>query len=303
MSRRGWILFLALSVLWGFPYFLIRIAVRQLDPATLVFARTFPAAIILVPLALYQRAFPSLRGAWKWLLAYSIVEFGVPWFLMGSAERHLSSSLTGLLVACVPLVAIAIARVMHPDEHISRRRLTGLAVGTIGVIFLVGLDITKGSSIWILAMGVVVIGYATGPVIISQRLSHASGLAVVAASVSVVALLYLPWGVAHWPAHPSAETLEAVAGLSIFCTLAAFLIFFQLIKEVGPSRTVVITYFNTGIAVVLGTVGLHEPLTSGIIVGFPMIITGSILATSSSAQPSPEGGADIDQSKTRRGDI
>jgi len=303
LSRRGWILFLALSVLWGFPYFLIRIAVRQLDPATLVFARTLPAALILVPLAIHQKVLPTLTGAWKWLVAYSIIEFGVPWFLMGSVERHLSSSLTGLLVACVPLVAIALARVLHPDEHISRRRLLGLAVGTIGVACLVGLDVTSGSSVWILAMAVVVLGYASGPVIISQRLSHASGLAVVAASVSVVAVLYTPWGVTHWPSHVSAETIEAIAGLSLFCTLAAFLIFFQLIKEVGPSRTVVITYFNTGIAVILGTVGLNEPLTSGIIIGFPMIIVGSILATSASAQVGPERGADLNESGAGRGDI
>jgi drug/metabolite transporter (DMT)-like permease len=283
MSRRGWALFLTLSVLWGLPYFLIRIAVRELDPATLVFARTLPAAVILVPLALYQRGFGTLRGAWKWLVAYSIIEFGVPWLLMGSAEQHLTSSVTGLLVACVPLVAVVLSRALHPSDPVSGRRVLGLAVGTIGVVCLVGLDFSSGSAIWLLAMLVVIIGYASGPQIISLRLAHASGTAVVASSVAVVAALYAPWGLTHWPAHPSAETLAAVAGLSLFCTIAAFLVFFQLIREVGPSRTVVITYFNTGIAVLLGTLGLHEPLTAGIVAGFPMIIAGSMLATSSPA--------------------
>lgn len=284
MTRRGWALFLSLSVIWGIPYVLIRIAVRQLDPGTLVMARTLPAALILIPIALHQKVLGSLRGAWKWLIAYSIIEFGIPWILMGSAERHLTSSLTGLLVACVPLVSVVLSKMLHPDDPITRRRLLGLAIGTAGVVFLVGLDVSSSSAPWILAMALVVLGYATGPQIISLRLSHASGLAVVATSVSVVALLYTPWGLTHWPSHVAAETWWAIAGLSLLCTIVAFLVFFQLIKEVGPSRTTVITYFNTAVAVLLGTIGLGEPLTSGILVGFPLIIAGSVFATSSSAQ-------------------
>jgi drug/metabolite transporter (DMT)-like permease len=254
----------------------------------LVFARTAPAALFLIPIALYQRSFGSLRGAWRWLLAYSIIEFGIPWFFMGSAERHLTSSLTGLLVACVPLVAIGLSRIVHPDEHISRRRVLGLVVGTLGVVCLVGLDVHGDSFWWIGAMLIVICGYATGPMIISLRLGHASGVAVVAGSVSVVALIYAPWGLTHWPSHISSETLLAVTGLTLLCTIAAFLVFFELIKEVGPSRTVVITYFNTAIAVLIGTIALGEPLTVGILIGFPMIVAGSILATSSSAQSSAE---------------
>ena len=280
MSKRGWILFLTMSVLWGLPYFMIRVAVRQLDPATLVFARTFPAAVLLVPLALKRGAFETLRGSWRWLIAYSVIEFGVPWFFMGSAERHISSSLTGLMVACVPLVAITLSKLLHPNEPIRRRRVVGLLVGTAGVITLVGLDIRGGSWLWIAAMLLVIMGYATGPMILSLRLSHASGLAVVAASVALVALGYLPWGVSHWPSHLRFETWASLAGLSMLCTVAAFLVFFALIKEVGPSRSVVVTYLNTALAVVLGTIGLHEPLTTGILFGFPLIVFGSVLATS-----------------------
>jgi drug/metabolite transporter (DMT)-like permease len=294
---------LTLSVLWGLPYLFIRVAVRQLDPGTLVMARTLPAAIILVPVALHQGAFGTLRGAWRWLVAYSFIEFGVPWLLMSSAERHLTSSLTSLLVCCVPLVALGLGRVIHPHEHIAARRLWGLAVGTVGVALLVGLDVTSGSAPWILAMGGVVLGYACGPMIISLRLTHASGVGVVAASISIVALVYLPWGATHWPSHVNAETIWAVVGLALLCTLAAFLVFFQLIKEVGPSRATVITYLNTAVAVILGVVVLGEPLTDGIIVGFPMIVAGSVLATSSSAKTRPETLADRDQSGAEIADL
>ena len=279
MSRRGWILFLALSIIWGLPYLMIRVAVRQLDPATLVFARTLPAAVVLIPWALRQGAFSSLRGSWRWLFAFSVLEFGVPWFLMGSAERHLSSSLTGLMVACVPLFAIVFHKILHRGEPVSKRRVLGLLVGSMGVVILVGLDIRGSSWVWTLCMGLVVLGYASGPMILGLRLNHASGLAVVGAGVGFVALLSTPWGLTHWPAQVSGQTWLCVAGLSVLCTAGGLLIFFALIQEIGPSRSVVVTYLNTAVAVLLGTVVLGEALTTGILIGFPLIILGSVLAT------------------------
>jgi drug/metabolite transporter (DMT)-like permease len=290
MTKRGWVLFLTLSVLWGIPYFMIRIAVRQLDPATLVFARTFPAALLLVPIALQQRAFSSLRGKWRWLVGFSVIEFGIPWFLMGSAEKHLSSSLTGLLVAAVPLGSITFTKLLHPSDTIHARRLIGLLIGSIGVVVLVGLDVSGGSWLWIGAMLLVVVGYASGPMILALQFKESSGLAVVAASVSFVALAYLPWGASHWPSHLKIETWLSIGGLSMLCTVGAFLVFFALIQEVGPARGSVITYFNTAIAVLLGTAVLHESLTVGILIGFPLIVLGSIFATSTqnSTQLSPK---------------
>ena len=271
-----------MSVLWGLPYLMIRVAVRQLDPATLVFARTAVASIFLIPVAVHQRVLGTLRGAWGWLVLFSIVEMAIPWFFMGSAERHLTSSFTGLLVASVPLVALALSKLLHPHEPIRRQRIVGLLVGIVGVLIFVGLDLHSGSLLWVGAMVIVIVGYASGPMILSLRLSHASGLAVVTASVALVSVLYLPWGVTHWPSHLRWMTYASVVGLGVLCTAAAFLVFFALVKEVGPSRGVVVTYFNTAVAVFLGTMLLHEPLTTGILVGFPLIVVGSVFATSSS---------------------
>ena len=107
---------------------------------------------------------------------------------------------------------------------------------------------------------------------------------VVAGATTVVAICWVPWSVAHWPSAVSGETIACVAVLSVVCTACAFLVFFELVKEVGSSRSVVVTYVNTGIAVLLGVVGLHEPLTVAIMVGFPLVLIGSIFATSSPAQ-------------------
>jgi len=280
MSRRGWLLFLVVSALWGLPYFMIRIAVRELDPVSVVMGRTLPAALILLPIAWRSGVLSTLRGHMTWLVVYTVVEFGIPWYLMSSAEQHLTSSLASLIICATPLISIVISKLVHPQRTIGRQRLIGLALGSIGVLTLVGLDISTDSAWWIGVMFLVAVGYAGGPQIISTKLTETSGLAVVAVSVSIVAAIYTPIGLVRWPAHVSAATWLALAVLGLLCTIGAFLLFFALIKEVGPARSTVVTYLNTAIAVALGVVFLHEPLTAGMLIGFPIIVAGSIFATS-----------------------
>ena len=280
MSRRGAVLFLALSVMWGIPYLLIREAVQHgVDPATLVFLRTAPAAAILLPVAWRAGALRAVRGHLGWVVVYAFVHFGVPWLLMSSAEQHLTSPVTGMLVATVPLIAAVVARVTHPDERFGAARLAGLALGAVGVGLAVGFDLAGSNGLWLLAMGVVVLGYTFGPVIISLRLGAIGGLGVIATAFGVVSVAYAPYALTHLPGHWTWSIVGSIAVLAIVCTGAAFLVMFELVGEVGPSRMVVVTYLNTAIAVILGIVVLSEPLTTGIVVGFPLIIGGSYLAT------------------------
>lgn len=274
------VLFLALSVMWGLPYFMIRVAVQHgVDPATLVFLRTAPAAAILLPLAWRAGALPAVLVRWRWLVVYAFVHFGVPWLLMSSAEQHLTSSVTGMLVATVPLVAAIVARRTHPEERFGPARVAGLALGVLGVGLLVGFDVVGSNWVWIAAMGVVVVGYAVGPVLISLRLGGLQGIGVVACAVTVVALAYAPYGVTHLPGQVTWSVVGAICVLAFVCTAGAFLVMFELIGEIGPSRMVVVTYLNTAVAVLLGVSILGEPLTEGIVLGFPLIIVGSVLAT------------------------
>jgi len=285
MSRRGWTLFLVMAVIWGIPYLLIRVAVRQLDPGVMVLLRTGPASLLLAPIVIARRQIPVLLKNAHWIIVFAVVEFGIPWYCMSTAEKHITSSLTSLLICCVPLFAVLVARVRHTEEHISRRRYLGLGIGAVGVAFLVGLDLRGGSITWIGLMMVVCLGYCFGPMILATKLAHVPGVVVVAGATAFVALCWAPWAVVHWPAHVSGETWSCMAVLSVVCTATAFLVFFELVKEVGSSRSVVVTYFNTAIAVVLGIVGLHEALTAGILLGFPLVLVGCILATSRSKEP------------------
>jgi len=280
MSRRGWTLFLAMAVIWGIPYLLIRVAVRQLDPGVMVLLRTAPASVLLMPLVIAKRQIPVLVKNLRWIIIFAVIEFGIPWYCMATAERHISSSLTSLLICCVPLFAVIAQRLRRTGEHISQRRYFGLGIGAVGVALLVGLDLRGGSITWIGLMMVVCFGYCIGPMILATKLSHVPGVVVVAGATAFVAICWIPWSVVHWPAHVSGETWSCMAVLSVVCTATAFLVFFELVKEVGSSRSVVVTYFNTAIAVVLGVVGLHETLTAGIVFGFPLVLVGCIFATS-----------------------
>ena len=282
MSRRGWLLFIAMSVIWGTPYLLIRVAVRELSPATLVFARTLPAAILLIPLAAHRGHLRPLLRYWRWIVLYTAVELALPWLFLSEAEQRLTSSTAGLLIATVPLIAVVLYRVVSPTtERITRRRFLGLIIGFAGVAALVGIDLRGTDLVAVAEIAVPAVGYSIGPLIISRRLSGLPSLGVVSASVALTAIVYAPVALTHLPRHVSFEVVAAVAGLAFVCTALAFLVFFALIAEVGPARSTVITYLNPAVAVLLGVVLLGESFTVGIAVGFPLILVGSVLATGS----------------------
>lgn len=291
MSRRGWLLFAAMAVIWGIPYLLIKIAVDEIAPSTLVLARTTLAAVLLLPVALARGLIgPALRR-WRPLLLYTAVEICAPWLLLGFAEQRLSSSLTGLLVAGVPLVGALLARAGPDRERLGGRRLLGLLVGLAGVGALVGFEVGAGDTRAMLAMAVVVVGYAAGPVILARSFADLPALGVVAASLALAALAYVPAGVIEAPASwPSGKAVLAVVVLAVVCTAVAFLVFFELIAEVGAARSTVITYVNPAVAVLLGVLVLNESFTGATAAGFALILLGSVLATSRRAAAPVEPG-------------
>jgi len=278
MTKRGWILFLSLSLLWGMPYLLIRIAVGEIDPLIVACARTLLGALLLLPVALHRNALAPAFRHWKWLLAFTVIEMSVPWVLLGHAETRLNSSTAGLLIAVVPLfAAVIVARLGH--ERLELRRLFGLGLGFAGVALLVGLDIYFSDLLAVAACIVVALCYAIGPIIIDRKLKDVPAIGVITASLIVATAIYLPFAPFLWPAQVGATAAWSVVGLGVLCTAAAFLVFFALIAEVGPARATVITYVNPAVAIVLGAIVLNEPLTLGMAIGFPLVIAGAILGT------------------------
>jgi drug/metabolite transporter (DMT)-like permease len=279
MTRRSWTLFAAMCVIWGVPYLLIRVAVRDFSPGALVFARTAIGGLVLLPFALARGGFGPVLRRWRPLLAFTVIELAIPWLLLSDAERVLSSSLSGLLVAAVPLVGVVVARVAGADEHGGGvLRYAGLLLGLAGVVLLLGLDVGQVRAGALVEMAFVAVGYAVAPVIMARRLADLPSIPVVAASLLLTALGYLPYAILHWPASVGAKVAWSVITLGVICTALAFVVFFALIAAIGPARATVITYVNPAVAVLLGVLLLDEKFTLGIAVGFPLILVGSVLA-------------------------
>jgi drug/metabolite transporter (DMT)-like permease len=274
-----------MCVIWGLPYLLIRVAVREVSPATLVFLRTAIAGMILVPLATWRAELRPLLPRWRLVVVFALIEVTIPWLLLSSAERRLSSSLAALLVAATPLVGAALAAATG-SERFDSRRLAGFGVGIAGVAAIVGLDVGGTSPVGLVETALVAVAYAVGPFVLSRYLADLPSLGVIAASLAFTAVVYAPVAAIEWPTSTlSGSVVASIAGLALVCTALGFVIFFALIAESGPVRATVITYVNPAVAAILGVVVLDEQLGAGTIFGFALVLAGSVLATRASPPP------------------
>jgi drug/metabolite transporter (DMT)-like permease len=289
MTARGWFLFSLMGVVWGVPYLMIKVAVDELSPSMVVFARCAIGAALLMPLAIRQGGLTdTVRAHWRPLLAFACIEIVGPWWTLTDAERHLSSSTAGLLIAGVPIVGVALARFFGDTERLGIRRVTGLTLGLAGVAVLTVPHLTGGDARSLAEVLLTVVGYATAPLIAARWLKDVPSLHLTSACLAFAAVVYAPAAAVTWPTSmPSGETLAAVAGLGVICTAVAFVAFLELIKEAGPTRATVITYVNPAVAVAAGALILDESLTVGIAVAFSLILAGSVLATAAPRRPVP----------------
>ena len=281
MTRRGIILFVLLGVTWGIPYLLIKIAVRELDPAMLVLVRTGLAAVVLLPIAAVRGELRPVLRRWRPLLAFTVAEMVVPQFLLGSAEERLPSSTTGLLIAAVPLAGVGVAFLLGRPERLAPLNWLGIAFGMAGVAALVGVSVS-GSDLG--AFGevlLVVVGYALGPAILAKWMPDLPGTGVMALGFTLTAVAYAPVVAAThgWPdAWPSASVVTSMVLLAVVCSAGAFSVMAALVGEVGPVRATSVTYVNPAVALIAGAVVLGEPVTGWAVVGFALILAGCVLA-------------------------
>jgi drug/metabolite transporter (DMT)-like permease len=273
------VLFAAMSLIWGIPYLLIKIAVDGVPVPVLVFVRTAVGAAVLLPIALRPGVLGLVRRHWRPLLAFAAIEIIVPWYLLSDAERHLTSSLTGLLIAASPVVAVLLAKLAGDRERLGVRRWAGLAVGFAGVLVLAAPALTGGAPWPIAEVLVVAVCYAAAPLIAQRRLQDVPALPMTAICLAVASVVYAPGAALNWPGEfPPARVAVALAGLALICTALAMVVFFALIREVGAPRAIVITYVNPAVAVAAGALVLGEPVTVAMLVSFGLILLGSVLA-------------------------
>jgi drug/metabolite transporter (DMT)-like permease len=288
---RPLVLFALMSVLWGIPYLFIRIAVAEVSPAYLVLMRCAVATLILLPVALARVDLRPILARWPWLVAFAAIEIAIPWVALGSAEQHVSSSLAALVLAGVPIVGTVIGLVIGSADRMGPANLAGRALGVLGVTAIVGGGLGTADPAALAQLGLVTVCYAVGPVILVRKLGGLPSVGVMALSLAMTAVVYLPIAALSWPAAvPSTETIVSILVLGIFCTAIAFLVFAALIDAVGPVRATVITYINPAVAAVLGVLVLGEVLTPAMIGGFVLVTIGSVLATRRPRRVVPSGG-------------
>ena len=286
MSRKGLLLFIAAGVAWGIPYFFIRIAVEDFSTATIVFARVVIGAAVLIPLAIHRKALLPALKKWPWVVAFAVIEMIIPWWLITEAERNISSGLAGLLISTVPFFALLISYFYQGDKSVKHpKTLLGLLIGFTGVVLLVGIDSLAGhiSPVHVLMVILAAVGYAIAPAIAAQKLNNVETVGVISLSMAIVAAVYAVPAISALPAEiaagPAIESWLSLLVLGVVCSAVAFVIFFALMREIGAGRATLITYLNTAVALVLGILFLSEPLTLGIILGFPLVLVGSYFAS------------------------
>ena len=285
MSRRNLALFILAGFLWGIPYLFIRVAVDPetgFSPAIVVFMRVFIGALILLPIAIYDKSFFIAIKGWKFIAVYAFFEMVIPWILIGTAEQSISSGLAGLLVASVPIFSTIFAS-LHGDKSVWHpRRLFGMGIGFLGVFLLVGIESFTGSSdpIAICMVLAAAAAYAYAVIYVTRKMPGVSGIAINGIAMAMTAVFYSPALFLLWPDRAIGHTaIYSVIALGVFSTGIAFAAFFTVLAEIGPTRASLVTYMNTAFAVVLGVLVLSEPITIGIIVGLPLVLAGSYLAS------------------------
>jgi drug/metabolite transporter (DMT)-like permease len=284
MSARGWSLFAAISVIWGLPYLFIKVAVDDgLTPGFIAWSRVTLAALVLLPVAWRSGA---LRGLpLGWLTLFALFEMAIPFPLLGFGEQRVDSSVAAILIASMPLVIVVLALRFDHSERPTASRLAGMIAGLGGVAALVGIDLGGSGRELVGAVAIlgVTVGYAIGPLIVKKKLTGADPLGPVTAAMALASLMLVPIGVAGMPSSlPEFEATSSVVVLGLVCSATAFLVFFRLIAEVGPSRAAVITYINPIVALALGVAILGEHVGPGAIAGLLLILAGSWLATDGS---------------------
>jgi drug/metabolite transporter (DMT)-like permease len=286
MSGRAWIAFISLGLIWGVPYFFIKLAVQEMSPFVVAWSRLLLASVILLPIAWKRGALRSVGTHLLPICAFAVVEFVIPFSAISLGEQWISSSATAILIALVPLTVVLSSRYFGVHERLGPWRAAGLVLGLVGVVALVGFGPIAGLWGWI-GVGCMVlatIGYAVGPLIVQRHLADMDSVGPVAASLSVACLVLLPVALFTLPRHwPTPVALVSVAVLGVVCTAFAMMLMFYLIRSAGASRATIITYINPAVATLLGVLVLQERLGLGGMMAFALILLGSWLATRKSA--------------------
>ena len=239
-------------------------------------------AAILIPYSIKRGVFKPALPHLKWIILYAILELVGPWVFLSEGETKVNSGLAALLIAATAVWGTLVNGALGDKSVWHPVRLFGLLLGFVGVCLVVGLESLQGKQNIqaILLILLAALGYAVAPTLVRRKIPQVDGAAVNGLAMLVTAIIYLPFAFIQWPHHHvRPNSIYSLIALGIFPTAICFVIFFKVLADFGPARASLVTYINTGIAVILGVIVLHEKLTTGMVVGLPLVIIGSYYAS------------------------
>jgi drug/metabolite transporter (DMT)-like permease len=281
VDRRNWILLLALAALWGASYLFIKIGLDDLSPAGIVFTRTALAALVLLPFAIKSGGMAPLWRRAPGLFLLAAVQVAGPFLLISAGEIHIASSLAGILVASAPIFTAIFAIWIDQAERLSANGIVGVAIGILGVALLLGVDVSGSGLGGGLMVVLASVGYAIGGFALKRYYSGHQPLALVASTMTASALMTLPLFLIDLPGHVGLDTVGAMSALGLGGTGIAFVIYYTLNHEIGPTRTSLVAYIAPIFALVYGVTLLDENFGPATAAGIVLITGGSWLAARS----------------------
>lgn len=297
MSRRAWTALVGVSLMWGIPYLFIKIAVDDgVPPAFLAWVRIVIGAAALLALSWRAGLLGAVRGRWRWLAVFAVIELVVPFPLIAAGEQHLDSSLAAIIIASAPLFVALLALRFDASERVRGLRLVGLVVGLAGVVALMGVDVAgePDELFGAAAIMVAALGYAAGPMVLKRHLADLDPRISMGASLAIASILLTPAAAFDPPdAVPPGSAILALVVLGLVCTAAALVLYGMLVAELGAGRALVVTYINPVVAVALGIVFLDERPGVGALLGLVLILLGSWLSTRRSQDPPVGASGDL----------
>lgn len=274
-----------LGLAWGSSYLFIKIGVATLPPLSLVAGRLLVGLAVLVLVVVVTRTpLPRDRRTLGNLAVLGAVNIAIPFWLIGWAEQHIASGLAGILQSTSPFFTLVLAATFIHDEHITRGRVTGIAIGFLGIFVLSAHDLADVGTaagaqrlLGELAVIFASLAYAAGNTFARRALREARPLVLATGQVGwalaiVVALAFLVNGGITLPTVP--EAAFAVGWLGAIGTGFAYVIFFRLLTGWGPTRASLVAYLQPVVAVVLGVVVLGETVNATFLAGAVLIVAG-----------------------------
>ncbi len=271
-----------LGAVWGLSFIFIRVGVPQLGPFFLMVLRVGLAVLALLPFAVALGRVPELRKRWRQFIAMGFLNAAVPFPLIAFAEITITASLAAILNSTTVLFSVLVAAAFLGDS-LTRRKLAGVVMGVVGVAVLVGLDPLPLSGPVLAAVGAMLLAavfYALAGTYAKVTFSGVRPLTLATGQQAGATALLLPFAVATVPGEePSVAAALSALGLAILCTAVAYLLYFTLIQNVGPTSTLTVTFLAPGFGVLFGVLLLGEPFGVGSALGLAIVLLSVALVT------------------------